>query len=374
MLEAHETDITLLTHPLVPVGPIPTAQDPDGVYPYESFCETSRRPVLKKYRLVLLENDLVRVAISPDLGGKVYSMYLKKTRVETLFVSRVIRPVRILPRYFFVGGGIEVSFPISHTPSQIVPVLYQIERQNGRLYVWCGERELRFGMHWTVEYSLGEADAFLTQRTLFFNPDCAAHPWMSWSNAGVPARPDTEFHFPEGPVLSHSHEIKTIDWATEGPRRQADLQRMVGFFWRKPTCCAFGVCTPSLGSGLYHVADPKLTPGIKLWSDGVGLHQEWVSQYTLNRDQCLEIQAGPLIDQSIKEHLQPGHQRYHVEFWIPSDTALHIETIPLPSPTTTCRKNSSVRLGSRTGSLDLEGAVTRVQKSASPSSAEPSGS
>jgi len=51
-------------------------------------------------------------------------------------------------------------------------------------------------MNWTVEYSLGENDEFLTQRTVFFNPDSEGHPWMSWSNAGVPARPDTEFHFP----------------------------------------------------------------------------------------------------------------------------------------------------------------------------------
>src|SRR5262249_37183506 len=133
-------------------------------------------------------------------------------------------------------------------------------------------------------------------------------------------------------VLSHSREMKNIDWATEGPRRQAEVRRMVGFFWRKPSCYAFGAFTPSLGSGLYHVADPELTPGIKLWTDGVGPHQEWVSQYTLNRDQCLEIQAGPLVDQSIKDHLQPGQQRYHVEFWIPSDTALDIQRIPLPSP------------------------------------------
>ena len=52
-----------------------------------------------------------------------------------------------------------MSFPISHTPVQNVPVRYQVERKGDRVYAWCGERELRFGMHWTVEYSLGEADS-----------------------------------------------------------------------------------------------------------------------------------------------------------------------------------------------------------------------
>jgi hypothetical protein len=332
MLETYERHLNLLTHNIVPAGPIPTAQDPEGVYPYESYCETSKRPVLKKYRLVYLENDSLRVAICPDLGGRIYSLFLKTLQTEALFVSRVIRPARILPRHAFIGGGIEVSFPISHTPVLMLPVLYRVEHHDERLYFWGGERELRYGMHWTVEYSLGEGENFLTQRTVSYNPDNVPHPWMSWSNAGVPARPDTEFHFPNGPVLSHGRELETIDWATQGPLRQSEVERMVGFFWKNPSSCAFGVFTPSLGSGLYHVADPALTPGIKLWTDGAGTHQDWVSQYTLDREQCLEIQAGPLVDQSMKALLQPHQQSHHVEFWIPSGRPLDISAIPLPTP------------------------------------------
>jgi len=300
MLESAETAELSLTHPLVPAGPIPTANDPDGFYPYESFCEASRRPVLKKYRMVSIENDRIRVKISPDLGGRVCSIFLKDSMPETLFFPRVIRPVRILPRQSFTGGGIELSFPISHSPVQIAPVLCEVTQDQERIYVSCGERELRFGMNWIVEYSLGECDGFLTQRTVFFNSDCYAHPWMSWSNAGVPARPDTEFHFPDGPVLVHGRDVRHIDWKTEGPRRQADVHRMTGFFWKRPDCYAFGVFTPSLGAGLYHIADPVSAPGIKLWSDGIGRDEAWVSQYTLNGQQCLEIQAGPLVEPARK--------------------------------------------------------------------------
>ena len=39
---------TLLTHQVVPAGPIPTAFDPEGVYPYQSFSETAGRPVIKR--------------------------------------------------------------------------------------------------------------------------------------------------------------------------------------------------------------------------------------------------------------------------------------------------------------------------------------
>jgi hypothetical protein len=282
--------------------------------------------------MVSVENDHIRVKVCPDLGGRVCSLFLKEKGVETLFFPQVVRPVRILPRQSFTGGGIELSFPISHSPVETAPVLYEITQDSERIYVSCGEREIRFGMHWTVEYSLGESDEFLTQRTVFFNPDSGTHPWMSWSNAGVHACPDTEFHFPAGPVLVHDCELRNIDWKTEGPRRQSDVRRMTGFFWKKPDCCAFGVFTPSLGAGLYHVADPGQVPGIKLWSDGIGRDEEWVSQYTLDGKQCLEIQAGPLIDQSVKDVLEPGQMRHHVEFWIPTGARRDIRGISLPRP------------------------------------------
>lgn len=293
MLALNETTEFLLTHTMVPAGPIPTSYDPDGIYPYESFCETSRRPEIRGYRFLTIENERIRVKICPDLGGRVCSIFMKEAATDALFFPQVVRPVRILPRQSFTGGGIELSFPISHTPVEIAPVLYEIARIEDRLYVCCGERETKFGMHRAVEYSLGESDDFLTQRTVFFNPGAKGRQWMSWSNAGVPSRPDTVFDFPAGPVLVHDAQIRTIDWETQGPRSQVDVRRMTGYFWQKPECSAFGVFTPSLGAGLYHVADPRQMPGMKLWSDGIGRDEAWVSQYTLDGKQCLEIQGRP---------------------------------------------------------------------------------
>src|SRR5260370_17871893 len=39
----------VLTHPLTACGPVPTALDPNGVYPYVSYCETANRPAPQKY-------------------------------------------------------------------------------------------------------------------------------------------------------------------------------------------------------------------------------------------------------------------------------------------------------------------------------------
>lgn len=300
MLSVTEITRLELCHTVVPAGPIPTAFDPFGVYPYESFVETAARPVLRRLRILVIENDHLAAEICPSLGGKVLSLWVKRSgirTVDTLCTPGVVRPVRILPRGAFVGGGIEVSFPISHTPSLLEEVSSDCSVEGDIACIAVGERELKSGMHWRVEFTLARHDRFLSQRTHFFNPGPAALPWMSWSNAGIPARPDTELHFPGGEVLVHGDAMGTIaDWAAGAPpavpRRQSDIARMTAYFWRRPSVCAFGAFTPSLGAGLYHAADPAQVPGIKLWSDGVGEHERWVTQYMARADeQLLEVQV-----------------------------------------------------------------------------------
>jgi len=320
----------VLTHGLVQAGPIPTAFDPNGVYPYTSYSETANRPVPVKYKFITLENDQVRITICPDLGGKVTSMVLKLSGKEVLYVPEVIRPARILPRFYFVAGGIEISFPISHSPVQNDKVLYKIDETNGRTYVTCGERELRFGMQWSVEYSLGPSDNFLTQRVVFYNPGSAAYPWMSWSNAALPSAADTRFYFPEGKVLSHSSVIDTIDWKSEGPSCEADIREMTGYFWKTRNANAFGAFTPSLGSGLYHVADESISPGMKLWSYGRGADSTWATLSTASHAPYIEMQGGPIGDQSVKLELQPKETRWHTEFWIPADRPMDIFSMKVP--------------------------------------------
>ncbi len=89
-LSCREYQDYILTHELTPFGPIPTALDPSGVHPYVSYCETSKRPVLKKYHFIVLKNDWIRIKICPDLGGKVVSMILVRSGKEVLYVPEVI--------------------------------------------------------------------------------------------------------------------------------------------------------------------------------------------------------------------------------------------------------------------------------------------
>lgn len=323
-------DQILLTHQVVPTGPIPTVLDPNGVYPYVSYCETSFRPVPESYKMIVLENEEVRVVICPDLGGKVMEITHKSSGRQVLYQPGIIKQTRILPRFYFVAGGIEVSFPISHTPTQNDPVCFNIDREDDRVYVTCGERELHYGLQWSVEYSLGKGDNFLTQRTVYYNPGKKSYPWMSWSNAALPSAPDTQYDFPQGRVLVHASKLDTIFWNRNEVHLENDIKEMTGFFWETKDVNAFGAFTPSLGIGLYHIANSSLTPGIKLWSYGVDKDKEWAMLSTFRRQPYIEIQGGPINDQSIKLNLAPNEKRWHEEYWFPTDRDLDITKLKIP--------------------------------------------
>lgn len=334
-LSCKEYDDYVLTCLLTPAGPIPTAYDPNGVYPYVSYVETSNRPVLKKYHFIELENDHIKITICPDLGAKVVSLICEPSGKEVLYQPGIVRYERILPRFYFTAGGIEVSFPISHSPSQNEKLLYKIDRGKNRVYVACGERELHSGMQYSIEYSLGTDDNFLTERVIYHNPGTVAYPWMSWSNAALPSAPDTKFFFPEGKVLRHSSTVDTIDWITQGPKTEADIKEMTGYFWETKDVNTLGAFTPSFGTGLYHIANesgPGEASGVKLWSYGNGDDSTWAVLSTLKHQTYIEIQGGPLTDQSMKAMLQPGQTKWHVEYWIPAITPLDIHTLKVPHP------------------------------------------
>jgi hypothetical protein len=153
---------------------------------------------------------------------------------------------------------------------------------------------------------------------------------MSWSNAALPSAPDTEYHFPRGEVLVHASQMVSIDWEKQGPKRESDIQEMTGYFWKSPDVNAFGAYTPSLGTGLYHIADPALAPGMKLWSYGIGHDRAWATLGGPTLQSYIEIQGGPVKDQSIKLELRPGETRWHVEHWLPTDKPLNIYSLKMP--------------------------------------------
>jgi hypothetical protein len=330
-----ETTCVLPYHAPVPLTSLPLVFHRDHLFPYTSYGDTLGTPVSREFRLLVLENDAVKVTVCPDLGGRVMSYIDKTTAKELLFSNPVVKPVRILPVWAFISGGIEFNFPIAHSPTSIDTVgssTGKAATPDGEYaYIRVGEREARSGMEWVVELGLLENSPVLVQRTALRNDTARAHPWMMWTNCAVPSTPETEFIYPAGPALRHDRAVGDITWPCDGSDWEKNITQMTGFFWKPGSGHTFGIWHHDTGGGLLHLADPAQVPGKKLWTYGFGADRSWALASTDGLAGYSEIQSGPLEDQGQKPLFPAGGELRFEEYWMPAATRGDFARAELPA-------------------------------------------
>ena len=267
--------------------------------------------------MVTLENEFLRVEVAPELGGRVYSLFDKRIGKEILFSNPVVKPVRILPIWGFISGGIEFNFPIAHSPTSIAEVGCVTGQVGDYGFIRVGEREARTGMEWVVELGLAEGCPALVQRSAFRNHSAADHPWMSWTICALRSTEGTEFVHPPHRVLVHDERVSEAGWPGDGLNWDRNAKQMTALFWKPGSAPQFGVFHHDLGCGLMHLADPAQLPGKKVWTYGHGPHRQWSQGTTEGGLAYCEIESGPLLDQGEKPPFPHGSELRYEEFWIP---------------------------------------------------------
>ncbi|MHB9007176.1 MAG: DUF5107 domain-containing protein [Limisphaerales bacterium] len=317
MIRLGSTHRTLPCFRPVPLTALPLLYQREHLFPYTSYGDTESTPVARTFRMVTLENDFLRVEVAPELGGRVHSLFDKRLDREILFSNPVVKPVRILPVWAFISGGIEFNFPIAHSPTSIAEVGCATGQAGGYGFIRVGEREARTGMEWVVELGLVEGSPVLVQRSAFRNATGADHPWMSWTIAAVRSTEETEFIHPPHRVMVHDDRVTELDWPGDGLNWDRNARQMTAFFLKPGSAPQFGAFHHDLGFGLLHLADPGQLPGKKVWTYGHGRHRAWSQATTEGGLAYGEIESGPLLDQSEKPLFPAGSERRFEEYWIP---------------------------------------------------------
>jgi hypothetical protein len=330
VIRIQETTRTLPFYRPVSLTSLPLIYHRDHLFPYPSYGDTESVPAPRAFRMVVLENDFLRVEVAPELGGRVYRLFDKRIGKDIIFSNPVVKPVRILPVWAFISGGIEFNFPIAHSPTSMAEVGCATGQAGDYGFIRVGEREARTGMEWVVELGLVEGRPVLVQRTAFRNLTGADHPWMSWTICAVPSTEDTEYVHPPHRVLVHDHRVAEHDWPGDGLNWDRNARQMTAFFWKPGSAPQFGAFHHDLGFGLMHLADPAKLPGKKVWTYGWGRHRAWGQATTEGGQSYGEIESGPLLDQSEKPRFPNGAEQHNQEFWIPVHTRDACERIEWP--------------------------------------------
>src|SRR5882757_9797023 len=88
-----------------------------AVYPYPVVESISDKKVARDYDAIFLENELLKIMILPELGGRVQMALDKTNDYHFVYYNRVIKPALVGLAGPWISGGIEFNWPQHHRPS-----------------------------------------------------------------------------------------------------------------------------------------------------------------------------------------------------------------------------------------------------------------
>lgn len=297
-------DTVYTTYGFTDPNPIPLTSG--NVYPYhkyESFDFDSKQ---KSWKVVILENDWIRVKIMPEIGGKIWSIYDKTTGNEMFYDNDVVKFREISLRGPWTSGGIEFNYGIiGHAPSCSHPVEYHTEtKKDGSVSCYVGVLELLTRTSWTVEINLPKDALWLRTRSFWHNHSGEYQPYYTWANSAVKASDDLELIYPSSYTIAH--DGITSPYPVDENGRDLSLYANQNFGTDKSFHPGgthkgfFGAYWKNEEFGALHYAlrDEKL--GRKYFSWAQSPQGEiWRGLLTDKSPQYVELQSGRLFNQNL---------------------------------------------------------------------------
>jgi Tfp pilus assembly protein PilF len=286
--------------------------DPDpiarvgAIYPYYRFDGYSDTPVNKKWKVVELENEFIRLMILPEVGGKIWGAWEKSSGKPFIYYNQVVKFRDVAMRGPWTSGGIEANYGIiGHTPNCATPVDYLTEKKaDGSTSCYIGTLDLLTQTYWTIEINLPPDKAYFTTRSYWHNSTPLEQPYYTWMNTGLKAAGNLEFIYPGNRYLGHSGEY--ADWKINRENGKNISFYEENNFGEYKSYHVFGSYTDFFGAywhdddygmGRYSTHDDK--PGKKIWI--WGLSQQgmiWEKLLTDTDGQYVEVQSGRLFNQA----------------------------------------------------------------------------
>ena len=326
-----ECETTMKTYPFN--DPNPVATPSNLYYPYFRFDGFTNKAVDKKWKMVYMENDYIKVSLCPEIGGKIWGAIDKTTGKEFIYDNNVVKFRDIAMRGAWTSGGIEFNFGIiGHVPTSSTPIDYLIkEKKDGSVSCYVFSYEWMTRTMWTVEVNLPKDKAYFTTHTTWHNQSSIDQPYYQWMNAAYPVGGNAEFCYPGNHQIGHDGEVYTfpfdkegrnIGWYEKNNFGNSKSYHVLGYYNN-----FYGIYWHNEDFGSAHVSnfDEKLGMKIFLW----GQAREggiWEQLLTDNDGQYIELQSGRIFNQPASKSSYTPYKQYSfapqatdewTEYWYP---------------------------------------------------------
>lgn len=325
-----EKIIELKTYPFSEPDPVPEFET---IFPYFQFDGYEATGELRKWKMIEMENDYIKLWVAPEIGGKIWGAIEKSTGKEFVYFNHVVKFRNVAKRGPWTSGGIEINFGIiGHAPTASTPVDYLLRNNSdGSVSCFLSAIDLASRTRWAIEINLPAGKAYFTTRATWDNPTALEQSYYHWMNMGIKVKGNLEYIFPGNKHIGHDGNAHTwpADTAARkinfyennnfgGPKSYHVLGEATGFFgtyWHDD----------DFGFGHYSTYDDK--PGKKIWIWGLSDQgMIWENLLTDTDGQYSEIQSGRTFNQANQESsyspfknrgFAPGSSDEWTEYWFP---------------------------------------------------------
>lgn len=313
------------TYPYSDPNPVPL---PPPVYPYYRWDGFTDVPVEKEWKVVLMENDYIRLMIMPEVGGKIWAAMEKKTGFPFLYYNHVVKFRDVAMRGPWTSGGLEANYGIiGHTPACSSPVDYLTRtNEDGSVSCIIGTLDLLTRSYWRMEIRLPADKAYFQTRSFWYNTTPLEQPYYHWMNAGLKVGDDLEFIYPGNKYIGHGGEYAA--WPVNAPNGKLISWYKNNDFGGYKSYHVFGKYADFSGAywhkedrGMIRYGTHDDKPGKKLWIWGLSRQgMIWEKLLTDKDGQYFELQSGRLFNQNTAESsLTPfkhrGFAPYGADSW-----------------------------------------------------------
>lgn len=325
--------------------PDPVAR-PGKIYPYFRFDGYLSSAVNQKHRMVVMENDWIRLWVAPDIGGKIWGALDKKNGRYFIYHNNVVKFRDIAMRGPWTSGGIEFNFgSIGHAPTTVTPVDYHIQKNDdGSVSCFVGAMDLTSRTEWRVEIKLPPDKAWFETKTNWNNPTNLRTSLYHWQTAAADVGDDLKYYYPGTAYIGHGGEASSWPVMKNG----TDISQYANNnFGGSKSYHVLGEYTDWFAGyfhnndyGFGHWSRYPYKPGKKIWiwalSRSGGIWEDLLTDTDKGSRQYTEIQTGLLFNQesdgstmSPFKHMyfEPGAIESFSEKWFPISETKGVESI-----------------------------------------------
>ena len=179
----------------------------DPALPYLVQDGYTRERKDRPFKTAVLENDHIKATILLEHGGRLWSLFDKRSGRDLVTVNPIFQPANLAIRNAWFSGGVEWNCGVrGHTPLGCDPLFAaEITHPDGWPVLRLWEFERIRAVTYRMDFLLPPDSPWLMVRVAISNPHAHEIPMYWWSNIAVPMAADVRVLAPADRAINNAY-------------------------------------------------------------------------------------------------------------------------------------------------------------------------